>query len=110
MREGVDQFLAAKKGDPDGLREWIFANAMPNMDDMREGLVTVNVLTLPSKNTIDKLDENYATNGKEAYAKFKEELDRIGKDINARNKKNRSAGKAVYHYLHPTVIPASIDI
>jgi hypothetical protein len=50
------------------------------------------------------------TVGEQAYSKFLVRLDVIGKEINARNKKNRNNGKPVYHYLHPSIVPASIDI
>ena len=92
------------------MRQWIFENALPNVDDTREVIATVNVLTLPSKRTLDQLTDDFSTLGSEAYEMFLEDLKGIGDGINQRNAQNKRRGRAVYPYLHPSVVPASIDI
>lgn len=109
VREGTEQFKESRKGNPSSC-DWIFENAMPNMDSAERAIATVRTLTMPSKHTIDSLDNNFKDLGHESYQKFLVNLGLIGDDINNRNKKNRDAGKPVYHYLHPSVLPASIDI
>lgn len=109
MRKGKKQFDASREDNPSS-RAWIFENAMPNIEAAKTTIETAATLTLPSKHTIDSLESNFQGVGREAYQKFLRRLDTIGDDINARNKKNRDAGKPVYHYLHPSLVPASIDI
>lgn len=91
-------------------RDWIFKNVNAKLDIAKETLQVVRALTLPSNFCIDNLSKNYQTRGKVPYEMFQNDLKKIGDKINDRNKENKSAGKAVYHYLHPSVVPASIDI
>ncbi|KAL7572587.1 hypothetical protein ACA910_000403 [Epithemia clementina (nom. ined.)] len=111
MRAGLDQYYNNKTDmTVSNIREWMFEYAMPSMKDQKQSLTTVNVLTLPSLQTINKLDDNFSTIGSKSYALFKSELEVIGKKINERNGKNQALGIPVYHYLHPDCVPASIDI
>merc|ERR1712038_1961068 len=71
---------------------------------------TINLLTLPSEDTIDKLDDCFAEIGKKSYEAFQAEIDDISDDIEKGNSKNKRRGNAVYSYLNPAVVPASIDI
>lgn len=109
MRQGTKQYEESRDNNS-GIRDWIFANAMPNLDAAKEAIQVTRVLTLPSKHTIDKLHENFQDLGHESYELFLIDLDKLGKKIDNRNKENREKGKPVYNYLHPTVVPASIDI
>jgi hypothetical protein len=56
------------------------------------------------------ISQNYKTIGKVPYKMFQDDLKVIGEKINARNMANKSKGMAVYPYLHPSKVPASIDI
>lgn len=100
--------LEAQGKDVD--RDWIFDNVNPDLKVAEKTLQVVRALTLPSNFCIDNLSENYKDTGKGPYEKFQVDLKVIGDKINKRNKENKDAGKAVYHYLHPSVVPASIDI
>jgi len=108
--------LFMRKTLPPTDRNDIFKNALPTkyfleeMGDPFGSIEMVNTLTLPSETCIDNLNRNYAEVGTKSYSKFQSNLDKIGEGIEKRNKKNKSKRKAVYTYLNPTVIPASIDI
>lgn len=98
------QLEQSRAGNEDS-RNWIFDNAIPTVDDAKTAISTARTLTLPSKHTIDGLESYFkGTVGEQAYSKFLVRLDVIGKEINARNKKNRNNGKPVlppfasFHY------------
>lgn len=92
-------------------RKWIFANYFPNMDATKHfQILTTKVLTLPSTHTIGKMDSEFTGVGATAYKNFQKELKGIGKEISERNLKNKKNKLPIYHYLHPDVVPASIDI
>ena len=80
------------------------------VDAALDSTATVHLLTRPSETCLDKLDKQFSDIGSEGYAKFKVKLDEIGDDVEVRNKASKKAGKAVYSYLNPSVVPASIDI
>ena len=112
MRKGLHEFESAKQSlsTTSEVREWIFEHGFVNMTDVKEVITTARTLVLPSKHTIGKLDAQFAELGSAAYTAFKEELDQIGATINERNRENARKGLPIYHYLHPSVVPASIDI
>jgi hypothetical protein len=91
-------------------RDSIFKNVDPELDIAKETLQVARALTLPSSFCIDNLSKNYKTIGKVPYKTFQGELKVIGDKINARNMSNKSKGRPVYPYLHPSKVPASIDI
>jgi hypothetical protein len=91
-------------------RDWIFEHVMPTPVIAKETMQVVRTLTLPSPDTIDKMDKHYKTTGNAPYKIFQADLKVIGDKIEARNKSNKSKGRAVYPYLHPSKVPASIDI
>jgi hypothetical protein len=69
------------------------------------------VLTLPSEHCLDNLGKDFrGTDAEKPYLKFQSDLKLIGDTINKRNKESKKKGEATYHYLHPSVIPASVDI
>jgi hypothetical protein len=92
-------------------RKWIFNTFMPDLDSTVANQITLtDILTLPSTHTVNVLDKQFESVGTASYKSFKKELATIGKGITKRNKKAKANGDAVYHYLHPDVVPASIDI
>lgn len=112
LNAGMDQFRAA---DGENNPDWIYESAMgdegfwvPRLGN----LVTAYSLTVPSEKCIDNLSTHYDKTryGKKSYKKFLAVLDGIGDKIEARNKRNKRIGKLVYSYLHPSNVPASIDI
>ena len=90
--------------------EWLKDSTTFGVDAALDSTATVHLLTLPSETCLDKLDKQFSDIGSEGYAKFKVKLDEIGDDVEVRNKASKKAGKAVYSYLNPSVVPASIDI
>eukprot|EP00536_Pseudo-nitzschia_multiseries_P018055 jgi/Psemu1/248525/estExt_Genewise1.C_20950002 len=91
-------------------RKWMFENYFPNFECVVDQVGLTKILTLPSTHTIGKLDEQFKDRGAEAYEDFKKELEGIGNEITERNKKNKKKNGPIYHYLHPDVVPASIEI
>jgi hypothetical protein len=91
-------------------RDSMFKNVDPEIEIAKETLQVVRALTIPSNFCIDNLSKNYKTIGKVPYEMFQDDLKVIGEKINARNMSNKSKGRAVYPYLHPSKVPASIDI
>lgn len=115
MRASLDS-LPDKDSD---IRSWMFESFFPHvssgeewlkMDVSLQATQTVHILTLPSNTCIDNLSDNFAKTGTKAYAKFQKNLDKITDGVNDRNKESKKAKKAVYSYLNPSVVPASIDI
>jgi arachidonate 5-lipoxygenase len=90
--------------------EDIFKNALPTVANAQQIITTTTILTLPSQDCIDNLQNNFSTIGNKSYTKFQSKLDEIGDGIERRNKESKKAGNAVYSYLNPSVVPASIDI
>jgi hypothetical protein len=103
----MTQFGAQGK---DADRDSIFKNVDPELAIAKETLQVARTLTLPSNFCIDNLSKNYKTTGKVPYKMFQKDLKVIGEKINARNMSNKKKGLAVYPYLHPSKVPASIDI
>mmetsp|Transcript_4663 Transcript_4663/g.8089 ORF Transcript_4663/g.8089 Transcript_4663/m.8089 type:complete len:252 (-) Transcript_4663:1140-1895(-) len=110
MRAGMDQFRAANAADdPD----WIYREAVPDFLVTQLGhIITSRALTIPSEKCIDNLSAHYkdVPYGQKSYAKFLQRLDEIGDKIEKRNRKHKRTGEPVYPYLHPSNVPASIDI
>ena len=102
--------LAMRAKFPISSREDIFKNALPVKANAKKTIQTTRILTLPSETCIDNIEGNFSKVGKKSYSKFQSKLDAIGGDIERRNKKNEKAGKAIYCYLNPSVVPASVDI
>ena len=111
MRAGLEQYFEAKSElNEKDLRQWIFYQALPSVNNAREGIAAVRVLTLPSHRTLDKLDKDFEKIGEVAYSKFKKELKQIEFDIKQRNARNRGLGRPIYPYLKPSRVSISIDI
>jgi hypothetical protein len=91
-------------------RDWIFEHVDPEVEIAKETMQVVRALTLPSNFCIDNLSKNYETTGTASYKIFQDDLKVIGEKINARNLSNKRKKRAVYPYLHPSRVPASIDI
>ena len=111
--------------DDEQIREWMFEHMFPHVrsndtwlrDSSRTGqdatidiISMAQLLNLPSDHCLDNLSDEFATIGKEAYGTFLKRLNAISDGINARNEEAKKANKAMYNYLNPTVVPASIDI
>jgi hypothetical protein len=105
IRSSFAHFIEKGKG-----RDWIFGHTNPLLDIAELTTQLMHLLTIPSNYAIDNLTNDFKGIGKKSYELFQEDLKVIGDDINQRNKKSKSEGRAVYHYLHPSKIPASIDI
>jgi hypothetical protein len=88
----------------------MYGELLPDEGLMKQTLSTANILTLPSYTCVDNLEKQFNDVGKKAYEKFQSKLDVIGHDIEDRNYKNKLAKKPTYSYLHPSAVPASIDI
>lgn len=115
IRNGMVEF----QRDSGGERDWIFENVYAYVEDEKgekaknaqEVVQIARALTMPSKNCLNNLRKDFqGTMAEEPYLKFQSDLKVIGDAINKRNKKNKKRGEATYHYLHPSVIPASVDI
>eukprot|EP00571_Detonula_confervacea_P012828 CAMPEP_0172300922 /NCGR_PEP_ID=MMETSP1058-20130122/2916_1 /TAXON_ID=83371 /ORGANISM="Detonula confervacea, Strain CCMP 353" /LENGTH=743 /DNA_ID=CAMNT_0013010869 /DNA_START=154 /DNA_END=2385 /DNA_ORIENTATION=+ len=111
---GMRADLKALPNDDAEIRSWMFENHFPHVSGEYETALTaaqtVHLLTLPSNTCIDNLSRQFDGVGEESYTKFVENLDKIGDVIEDRNKESKNSGKAVYSYLNPSVVPASIDI
>jgi len=107
-RASVDNFPT--NATEDKQRERIFNHYMPDVKTQTLNIQLLSVLTPPSHHTINKLDHHFETIGTEYYKKFKEVLEGIGEDIYERNESNSRKVLPTYHYLHPDVVSASIDI
>jgi hypothetical protein len=102
----MEHFLQSKEQD----LNWMFSEAFPSLDMVKETIVVAHGLTLPSEFTIDKLSDNFSTIGASAYKNFKKELQTIEGSIKKRNDANKKKGLPIYPYLLPSKVPASIDI
>jgi hypothetical protein len=92
-------------------RDWIFENVYATIDTAKTFLQTVRALTIPSNYCIDNLSADFkGTRGEVPYKDFQKDLKVIGKKINDRNISHKKKGNPVYAYLHPSNVPASIDI
>jgi len=91
-------------------RNEMFENSMPDMTYVKETIATAHTLTFQTGHCIDKLSDEFEGRGKKSYKKFLIRLDEIGDQIEERNKQSEKKKMAVYPYLHPSVVPASIDI
>jgi len=101
-------FTKAKKANPS--RKDVFDKVMPDLGMTIKTMQLTRVLTIPSETCIDDLDDNFAEVGEASYKKLKSKLDTISDEIEDRNVANKNKGAAVYSYLNPAVVPASIDI
>ena len=90
--------------------DWLKSSTTTGRDAALDSLVMVHILTLPSDHCIDNLSDQFVTIGEESYSKFLDNLDEIGDGIEERNRLSKDAGDAIYSYLNPSVVPASIDI
>jgi hypothetical protein len=102
----MEHFKQTKQQD----LNWMFSEAFPLLDMVKETITVARGLTLPSNFCIDNLSDNFSIIGADAYKKFKKELQTIGNDINKRNDAIKKKGTPAYTYLHPSKVPASIDI
>ena len=100
------------KEQGDDTLEFIFENVLPGDLAQANLMLTTHLLNMPSDVHIDELADHYSKTkyGMQSYDTFLKRLKVIGDDIEARNKKNKKEGNAVYPYLHPSNVPASIDI
>ena len=91
-------------------KEWLKESTTFHRDATLDSVEMVHILTLPSHHCIDNLSGQFDNIGNKSYVKFVKNLDEIGDEVEARNKESKKAGEAVYHYLNPSVVPASVDI
>jgi len=91
-------------------RNDVFEAVLPDLEGASFVMNLVRGLTLPSETCVDNLDGCFSEVGEKSYRKFQSKLDVISDEIEARNKSKKKKGEAIYSYLNPTVVPASIDI
>ena len=91
-------------------RKDVFDKVMPDLGMAIKTMQLTRLLTTPSETCIDNLDENFSEVGEASYNKLQVKLDAISDEIEDRNVANKKKGAAVYSYLNPSVVPASIDI
>ncbi|KAL7550855.1 hypothetical protein ACHAWF_014055, partial [Thalassiosira exigua] len=89
---------------------WLKENTASGRDATLDVIKLFHNLTLSSEICVDNLAEHFGVIGKHAYAKFVQNLDQIGDQIEERNRQDQIAGKAIYPYLNPSLVSASIDI
>ena len=108
LRKTLKMCIDEAGDDPD----WFFREACGDQMIYKLNIISARMLTLPSETTLTSLSHHYdkAQYGKASYAKFLEVLEELGDEIEARNKYNRDAGRPVYAYLHPSTVPASVDV
>ena len=75
-------------------------------------LFQLAAFSLPSVHTINSLTEEMSEYeyGSAAYASYLSELQKFGKEVDARNAELEEDGKFPYVYMHPDNCPTSIDI